>query len=238
MAVSIRVVLFDLDDTLLDHRGAVATAIVAHRGEVLPPSRATDAEEASRWHELEEHHYHRYLAGQIDFRGQRRARARDFMAPYGVALADDDAADAWWDVYSARYVDAWRLHEDVLPCLDALADLPLGIVTNGDPVAQSRKLETIGLDSRFQHLTTSGGLGVAKPDPQIFHHACAEFGVDPAEAAYVGDRLQTDAVGAADAGLLGVWIARAAPSPEQLAEASTAGARAIRTLADLPALLR
>ena len=53
----------------------------------------------------------------------------------------------------------------------------------------------------------SGELGFTKPDPRIFLLACAEAGVDPADAVMVGDRLRTDALGAVDAGLAGgVWF--------------------------------
>lgn len=46
------------------------------------------------WWALEEEHYHSYLAGTLDFQGQRRARARDFAAAHGVWLTD---AAAWFD---------------------------------------------------------------------------------------------------------------------------------------------
>ncbi|NYG98671.1 hypothetical protein BJ979_001297 [Schumannella luteola] len=80
----IRVALFDLDDTLFAHRAAVDAAIIEHRRELPGWSPAEDAAEARRWTDLEEHHYHRYLAGELDFLGQRAARARDFAAPYGL----------------------------------------------------------------------------------------------------------------------------------------------------------
>jgi putative hydrolase of the HAD superfamily len=71
----ISVVLFDLDDTLFAHRQAVAAGIVAHTRTLGGTAR--DAEpEIARWHALEEQHYHRYLTGELDFFGQRRARTR------------------------------------------------------------------------------------------------------------------------------------------------------------------
>jgi putative hydrolase of the HAD superfamily len=222
----IKVVLFDLDDTLFAHAHAVRDGIVAFSG--LPDS-------ASRWHELEEKHYRRYLTGELDYTGQRRARAREFVAPLGLSDAD---ADAWFDGYFARYQDAWQLHDDALPCLDALADRRLGMITNGDLAFQTRKIAGLGITERFEHVITSGALGFAKPDPRIFHHACNLFGVEPAEALYVGDRLKTDAIGAAAAGLAGVWLDRdGAATAEELQTAAASGARVIASLAELPALL-
>ncbi|MEO6532383.1 MAG: HAD family hydrolase, partial [Pseudolysinimonas sp.] len=97
-AHGIRVALFDLDDTLFAHREAVARGITLHRAAVGGAlAEADDEAESARWHQLEEVHYHRYLAGELDFLGQRRARVRDFVAPYGVVLASDVEAEAWFD---------------------------------------------------------------------------------------------------------------------------------------------
>lgn len=172
-------------------------------------AQAEPAAAITLWNSLEERHYHSYLAGRLDFQGQRRARARDFAAAHGVELAEADAG-AWFDAYFLHYQESWTLHDDALPCLDALAatGIRLGLITNGDLAFQRRKLQATGLDSRFEHVVASGELGVAKPDPAIFRHTCALFGVEPAAAAYVGDRLRTDAIGAARAGLTGVWLNR------------------------------
>ena len=237
------VVLFDLDDTLFAHRAAVAAGIQRHVAGLGAPY-GTLEEEAlvSFWHDLEEEHYHSYLAGTLDFEGQRQARARDFARRHGVVL-DDDAASAWFAAYFEHYLQNWRLHEDALPCFDALeAAIPgvrLGLITNGDLAFQLRKVTAVGLDARVELVIASGEVGAAKPDPAIFEHACAAFGVEPRDAAYVGDRLRTDAIGAARAGLIGVWLNRtdAVPSPEEAAEADAAGVLRIRGLAELAPLL-
>lgn len=205
------VVLFDLDDTLMAHRQAVADGILLHMRE-----RAYDGDPGAAqllWHELEERHYHSYLAGDLSFEDQRRARARDFALAHGETL-DALGAGAWFDRYFERYRDAWRLHDDAVAALDELeATLPgvrLGIITNGEPDFQRAKLERLGILDRFAHVIASGALGVTKPDQRIFDAALERFAADaPVErAAYVGDRLRTDALGAASAGLDGVWLDR------------------------------
>lgn len=230
--------IFDLDDTLFEHRGAVADGILATRARLGGAMAAADAvAETARWAGLEEHHYHRYLAGELDFEGQRRERARGFLEPFGVTL-DDAEASAWFDAYFADYVAAWRLHDDALPMLARLEAIPgvrLGIITNGDPAFQGRKLAAVRLADRFATVVASGAEGVVKPDPAIFRIACERLGVEPERAVYVGDRLRTDALGAAGAGLTGVWIDRlGAATADELAEAAEAGVRVITTLDDLP----
>lgn len=233
------VVLFDLDDTLFAHRDAVADGIQRFARLLGGPYGALEAGElVALWHDLEERHYHEYLAGRLDFEGQRQARARDFAARHGVTLSDEEAS-AWFASYFEHYVAAWSLHDDALPCLDALSlavpGVRFGLITNGDLAFQSRKVQTVELDRRIPVLIASGDVGVTKPDPRIFHHACDLVGVAPAEAAYVGDRLRTDAIGAAAAGLTGVWLNRGGttPAPEDAAEADALGVRRIHGLDEL-----
>jgi putative hydrolase of the HAD superfamily len=236
----IRGVLFDLDDTLFAHRESVEAGIHAHRAALGGELAAAEpASEFARWNALEEEHYHRYLAGEIDYLEQRRARARGFVAPYGLEL-DDETALAWFADYTTQYEQTWTLHDDARPCLAALAPRALGIITNGDLTFQTSKIVGIGLDALIplENLVASGEVGAAKPDPRIFELAAERLGIAPDEACYVGDRLHTDAIGATRAGLLGVWIdRRGAATEEQLAEAEASGVPVIRGLSELPALI-
>jgi putative hydrolase of the HAD superfamily len=236
-------VLFDLDDTLLDHRGAVGVAIVGHLRALGHPYEVADpAAEVAAWRDLEETHYHRYLAGEIGFEDNRRVRAQELAARHGVQLTSAEAG-RWFADYFERYVAQWRLHDDALPCLDALrAAVPgirFGMITNGELDFQLRKIDATGLRRELDVIVASGDVGVTKPDARIFALACERLGVHPDQAAYVGDRLGTDAIGAARAGLTGVWIDRveASVSERERAEAEELGVRRITTLADLPATL-
>lgn len=242
MSAGSPVVLFDLDDTLMAHREAVVAGIMRYMRE-----RAYEGDEraaAMLWHELEEQHYTAYLDGELSFEGQRRARAAAFAREFGEELDDLDAS-AWFAEYFERYRDSWALHDDVIPALDALADgLPgvrFGIVTNGELEFQTAKVVGLALHGRVEHIVASGELGVTKPDRAIFEAALERFRTTAAvsRAAYVGDRLRTDAIGAALAGLIGVWVNRtgARPDPDAAAEARSAGVVEIRGLDELPSVL-
>lgn len=230
----ITVALFDLDDTLFAHREAVQSGIRAHARAL--GYRGDAGRNGRLWYELEERHYHRYLAGELGFEQQRRARAADFAAANGVEL-DDEAAGHWFAGYFERYVDAWALHPDALPVLTALRErgIRLGVITNGELDFQLRKIRAVGLEDRLEHVIASGDVGVVKPDPRIFEIACARFGVPVTEALYVGDRLATDAIGAADAGLTGVFLDRVG-APAHGGEVPP-GVTRITSLAELPGLL-
>lgn len=238
-------VIFDLDDTLFAHRTAVARGILSHVEQLGGYDGIDAADAVALWHALEEQHYHSYLEGTLDFEGQRRARARDFSAAHGVQL-EEGASGLWFDTYFEHYRAAWTLHDDTLRSLDALeAAIPevrFSIITNGDPAFQQRKLdrvqltERLGLSEHPERFVTSGALGFAKPDARIFEAACSAFEVSPSEAVYVGDRLRTDAIGAAAAGLTGVWLNRdgaVEPSATDAAEAAALGVIEIGTLDEL-----
>ncbi|WP_375401471.1 HAD family hydrolase [uncultured Amnibacterium sp.] len=237
-----RVVLFDLDDTLFAHRAAVDGAIEQTRVRLGLTGDAGEAAEAARWTQLEELHYHRYLAGELDYVGQRRARVHDFLEPYGIRLTDAEA-EAWFEDYLAGYRARFVLHDGALPCLDALEQrLPgvrFGIVTNGDEAFQTAKLAALGITDRIEHLVSSGAFGVVKPDPRIFRYACDRFGVRAQDAVMVGDRLGTDALGAARAGLGGVWLNRigVVPTDAERTEAEEFGVRTATTLTEVASLL-
>lgn len=234
--------LFDLDDTLFAHAHAVREGIVDHVASLTDPYPGSSSELQRRWYELEEEHYHRYLAGELDYEGQRRARAAAFAADAGVELTPEAASD-WFAAYLEHYVANWTLHGDALPALDRLdaAGVRIGIITNGDLEFQTRKIEAIGLADRIEHLIASGDIGATKPDSRIFLAACERFGVAPEEALYVGDRLGTDAIGAASAGLRGIWLDRVG-GPEHgrgmPPEAMALGVSRIATLDGLDVIVR
>jgi len=201
---TVEAVLFDLDGTLMDHDAAASEAVVRS----LPgfdPERV-----ACRWRELTEIAMERYLAGRLDFMEQRRLRITTLAAELGLGAWDADRADAWMAEYQRRYRDAWRAYPDVRPVLEELGrrDLLLGVVTNGDAAQQRAKIQRIGLGAALPYVVASSEAGAAKPDPAIFRRACAGLGLAPHAVVYVGDRLDVDALGAASAGLHGVWLDR------------------------------
>lgn len=232
------VALFDLDDTLFAHRKSVRDGFARHLARHVPG--ADPLTELDRWDALEEHHYSRYLAGELSYLGQRHARVREFTEPFGLTFAENAEAEEWFETYLVEYRRAWSLYDDTLPCLDTLdaAGVRIGMISNGILGFQMAKLDALDLTPRIEHIVLSGEFGAAKPDPSIFLHACAEFGVQPSDALYVGDRLHTDAIGAVRAGLAGVWLDRDdAATPSELEEARATGVSVIRSLAQLPGLL-
>ena len=218
-------ILFDIDETLMDHDAAFRFGTAALHRET--GATVGEAEFLARWSAAHERNFDRFLAGEISFEEQRRRRVRETLDD---GLTDAEA-ERLFQVYIDAYESAWVLHDDALRCLDELAGFPLGVVSNGQSAQQRAKLARLGIAGRFAHVTISQDCGAAKPDPRIFRHACAACGVEPGAAVYVGDRYEVDAEGARRAGLIGIWLDR-----DRAASLRHMGP-VIRSLIELPALV-
>jgi putative hydrolase of the HAD superfamily len=211
-------VLFDLDDTLHDDTTAylaaarsVAETIAAERG--IDPGTLVDAYERAAmrfWSSLTAEHLTHAIADE---------RERMWHEAL-LALGIDDRALA--QRAAARYVRAraGNVFELVPGAVEVLAALrergcKLGLVTNGFAATHHEKIERLGLRSLMDAFFLADEVGMVKPDPELFRHACRVLGSEPAHTAMVGDRYARDVVGALDAGLFAVLLdVHAIPIPE------------------------
>ncbi|HET7127638.1 MAG TPA: HAD family hydrolase [Gaiellaceae bacterium] len=131
----------------------------------------------------------------------RDRRYADILRDLGV-----DEPDAFIDAEH----EVWRPAHAVLASATALLDslrghgVKTGLVANSwpDPGRVLRRdAEAFGLAERLDTMVFSEELGVPKPDPAIFLHACRELEVEPIATMFVGDNLVTDVQGAADVGM-------------------------------------
>ncbi|MFI1917680.1 HAD family hydrolase [Nocardia sp. NPDC020380] len=206
--MTIRGILFDVDDTLIDYAGTARNGILKHlAAEGLLDRFSAPDEAVALWRALEEEDYPRYLAGELTFTGQQQSRTRRFLSHIGVT-SDDPVA--WFARYVALRDTEWLVFPDVPPTLRELTTrLRLGVVSNSSRNHQRMKLGAVGLLDHFgEAILCSSEFGTPKPDPSIFHAGCAMLDLAPEEVAYVGDRYDVDGVGARDAGLQAYWLDR------------------------------
>lgn len=203
----IKVVIFDIDGTLMDHLSAQQAGLEKLYGALEEAQRVSVDEFVAIWQREADRYWEQYRAGKITFIQQRLLRVKAVFDCLGEYASDETAMRVFL-MYLAEYEGSWRLYGDVLPCLDSLSAYRLAIISNGDSSHQRRKLERTGIASRFESVVISGDLGVYKPDPEIFERSLRELGVSAEEAVYVGDHLESDALGAREAGIWGIWLAR------------------------------
>ena len=99
------------------------------------------------------------------------------------------------------------LYPDALGCLHELhaAGYRLAIAAN-QPAPAEGVLRDMAVP--FEFIGTSGGWGVAKPDPRFFARIVTSLELPPAEIAYVGDRLDNDVIPAQAAGMAAIFLRR------------------------------
>ena len=209
-----RAVLFDLDDTLFDHRRSARAALTQLHS---LHGRGTDLDAFERHHTRFLEIMHReVLAGRVGLDEARRERFRRVFLAFGIAL-DDENVDAVASSYRTGYMSARR-------ALDGAADLlravrphaRVGIVTNNLLEEQQDKLAYCGLAALVDELIASHDVGVSKPDRGIFDIALGRLGVDAVDAVMVGDSWANDIVGAVNAGIRAIWFnpdRKPAPGP-------------------------
>jgi putative hydrolase of the HAD superfamily len=84
-------------------------------------------------------------------------------------------------------------------------DLPVGIISNSEGHLAELVAE-LGWTRDFDVVVDSGRLGIDKPDPRIFEHACAALGVAAGDLLHIGDAWEADVQGALGVGAHAVWF--------------------------------
>jgi 2-phosphoglycolate phosphatase len=169
-AVRTRLVLFDLDGTLVDTAEDLAAAVIrcqARRG--LPPTPL---------HELRPWTSH----------GARGLIRCAFGIEPGDAAYDELRAE-FLDYYAQAVCVHSRLYPGVEQTLNAIeaSDRRWGVVTNKPKRFTEPLLHALGLDRRAACIVSGDTVAHPKPDPAPIRYALDACGVQPPECVYVGD---------------------------------------------------
>ncbi len=111
-----------------------------------------------------------------------------------------------------------RLVDGSIHVLDEIAarGVRIGLISNTgltSPVMYREWFGLNGLLERFDHLTFSNELSMAKPNPQIYELTLDALGIAAGRALHVGDNIHTDVGGAAAVGMSTVWVRGGIESP-------------------------
>jgi putative hydrolase of the HAD superfamily len=208
----LRAVLFDLDDTLFDHKLCARTALTALH-EAYESFRARPFAEIEQLHAgfLEELHG-RVTSGEWPIDRARQERFRRLFGAVGVTPDDRVVAEAA-ETYRGGYVKIRRPVAGAAALLAAVRERArIGIVSNNLLDEQQVKLRQCALDRYVDALVVSEETGMSKPDPRIFHIALDRLGCRADEVVMVGDSWAADIKGAHAAGIRPIWF-----NPERVA---------------------
>jgi HAD superfamily hydrolase (TIGR01509 family) len=210
----VEAVLFDIDDTLFDRRGAqdlVLDIIVKEHAALFD---GLDMEEVRRaFAESDEITSRENDEGTLQ-EGYRARRTKLFLETLRLDLSFWKDIDA---LYAKRLPTVDAPVPGVRRVIEELAKgFKLGVVSNGFPDVQYGKLDNLGIRDRFGCIVLSEEVGVNKPDPGIFKYAASLLNIQPSACLYVGDSFNIDIVGAKGAGMLACWFnPSGAPRPRQ-----------------------
>jgi putative hydrolase of the HAD superfamily len=201
MTTAIKLVLFDLDETLIRHTAsfeAVFAQTFEQFSDDLAPITAPEFLEAF-WPKMLDV-WHMMIAGDLNGKAGRHHAFRNTLR---MLEADVDLAEAMCEAGDRGLVLASNPAPDVEHTLKTLreAGITIGVVTNGFDDLQRRKLKHHGLDALTDFQLVSESEQSHKPDTLIFERAVTRAACSPEETLFVGDTLGTDIEGALAAGM-------------------------------------
>ncbi len=228
MTSIIRLITFDLDDTLWDARPALEAGEAAQRSylstrfpslslDIVSPEILSNVRQALLQEQPE-------LVHKISL--FRETFIKRLLQSQGVP--DGESTIAASEAFAAfiSHRNEVSLFAKAKPVLTYLRQrYQIGALTNGN--ADVRKTE---IGELFDFAWRAEEFAVSKPDPAFFHAAFAEAGVTPEEVIHIGDCHHNDVNGAVAAGAKAIWL-----KPE--GGVSDIASEVIPTLSDLPSAI-
>ena len=194
--IVMKVIVFDLDNTLIDRQRAF-TEMLKDRIELTLPE--------DKKH-LKEQAIQDILMWDDNGTVSRSVSFKKYCDKYEVTCMTSEELSTYWTTISGSVV---YLFDDVIDVIAYLkAKYRLAILTNGSPISQRRKLESTGILNMFELSVVSGEVGIDKPDPRIFDVMCERLNVKPQDCLYVGDNYVNDVLGARNAGWNAIYLNR------------------------------
>ena len=211
----VRGVLFDLDSTLAESRPAMDRALVVTAGKMAEAvGRPKDADLAvRRLREIDREMHARRIYDRREWLGRLAGELWPDVRLPGWLL--EELARDYWRIVA----DGQRLFPDALETLESLRGMGfrLGMVTDTDgiPGVKRWRLERLGILGMFDVVVVGGeDTPGVKPDPGPFLLAASGLGLEPSACLMVGDRVETDVVGAKAAGMAAALVRRREGDPD------------------------
>jgi HAD superfamily hydrolase (TIGR01549 family) len=204
---TLKTVLFDLDDTLFDHRHSSRTALALFKKRFAKQLEHVSLEELERANLeiLNQVHVH-VLAGSLDIDAARIKRFETLFGRYTLKLSPQELQECSV-AYREAYQSARRPAFGAIETLQSLRaqNIKIGIVSNNLIEEQIDKLQCCGLTSLIDSMTVSEEAGFAKPDARIFQIALKRLQSLPHETIMIGDSWENDILGARAIGMAAIW---------------------------------
>jgi phosphoglycolate phosphatase len=165
-----RLLVFDLDGTLVDSTRDLASATNAALRRVAPHAAALPVETV------------------LGFVGNgARVLVEKALRHAGLDLPADEVLPVFLECYERCLLDTTRPYPGIPEALEALAPCPLAVLTNKPGPLARRLLEGLGLAPRFARIWGPGDVPARKPDGAGLALLMEELGATPSTTWMIGD---------------------------------------------------
>jgi HAD superfamily hydrolase (TIGR01509 family) len=193
-ALVVRAVLFDWNNTLVQFTWDDELLADGHRAGLIAIGRDDEPTAFTRRHR-----------DRVVERGRPDESYESLLRELLGEVSDEDV-DAFIDAEHDAWAPAYQVLGSAQAMLESLRSrgIKTGLVVNSwpDPGRVLRRdIDRAGLTDLLDVIVISSEVGMSKPEPGIFRLALDRLGVDPLDAVFVGDRLETDVQGAANLGM-------------------------------------
>jgi HAD superfamily hydrolase (TIGR01549 family) len=167
---------------------------------------------------------------------ERDEHHRKVFEQFGMTYAQALKVRAFKGV-PAHEIGLEDFYADAVPCLERLREAGFLIGLSGNqPARIDEILRELKLPVDF--IASSASWGVEKPDPKFFERIVDTAQLEPAQIAYIGDRLDNDVLPARAAGLFAVFLEHGPWGAVHARRSDATRARArIRSLEELVGVL-
>ena len=235
MTAIINTLVFDLDDTLVVEQASAEAAII-ETAELAQAKYGLDPREMHTtlrktcreiWYDFPSHSYCKRVGISsweglwAEFTGpDKNLKAlRDWAPTYRYeswrkslsrhGIDDPNLAAELAETFPRLRRCKHEVYPDTIEALKRFSQgYTLGLLTNGTPDLQRRKIEGAGVAAYFDQILISGDVGIGKPDASIFEMILARLKASPKTSLMIGNSLTSDVQGAQAIGMQTVWVNR------------------------------
>lgn len=201
--MSYKILLFDLDDTLLDFGANEIDSL----NKLFQQQGYTFSDELFRvYHAVNKQLWTDYENGNIALTDVLNSRFAKTMLKLGKAV---DGIE-WENMYRELLGNGCQHMEGALEVCQSLSvSHRLFVITNGITKTQIKRLQQSGLYEFFEDIFDSQSIGSQKPSQEFFNYVMKHIkDFDRKEALIIGDSLHTDIKGGLLSGIDTCWINR------------------------------
>jgi HAD superfamily hydrolase (TIGR01549 family) len=231
----IRLITFDLDNTLWDVHSVIMNAEATMRAwlvERVPEyARQIDTEQIQQ---IRNSAMAENSALAHDVSAMRKAVLKRAFSICGYS--DSEArglSQRAFDVFFEARQQVVFFPAALAVLEELAAEFRLGALTNGNA-----DINAVGLGQYFSFAFSSADVGVSKPAPDMFHAALRHAGVAAADTIHVGDNLVDDIAGAAALGIHTIWTNHADHASVERSHEPTAIVNHLKDLPDAVEIIR